>query len=120
MSSTSDSAYQPQTIEVPPIYARPPRPLAALRYLLIDLLYPWGFVYLALAFPTWWFLTPSLETMASFEPGWILLLWLRNCGFLFLFAGGLHWRLHRKRSQGDEFRLNRKHLSAQSLSLIHI
>ena len=78
-SQTESREYQPQGIDLPPLYAWPPRPLLALRFLLIEILYPWGFIYLALAFPTWWYLTPDLETMATFEPGWIALLWLRNC-----------------------------------------
>ncbi len=106
--------YQPKTIEVPPIYAWPPRPLAALRYLFTGMLYPWGFFYLALAFPTWWFLTPHLETMANLEPGWIALLWLRNCAFLCLLAGGLHWHLHKRRTQGSQYQMNRRHLSTSN------
>lgn len=103
--------YQPDLIGLPPIYTWPPKPLAAIRYLVFDLLYPWGYIYLLLAFPTWWFLTPDLATMSTFEPGWIALLWLRNCALLFLFAGGLHWYLHRLRAQGESYRMNRKDLS---------
>jgi len=106
--------YHPANLVVPPLYAWPPRPLAALRYLLFDLLFPWGFIYLALAFPTWWYLTPSLETMSSFEPGWIALLWLRNCAFLLLFAGGLHWFLHRLRLQDKQYMMNRKWLATNA------
>lgn len=61
--------YQPEIIKVPPLYAWPPKPLAALRYLFIDILYSRGFIYFILAFPTWWYLTPSLETITHFEPG---------------------------------------------------
>ncbi len=109
-----EQKYEPKIIRLPAIYAWPPRPLKALRYLLVDLLYPWGFVFLALAFPTWWYLTPRLDTMARFEAGWIGLLWLRNCGLLLLFAGGLHWYLHSRRAQGDAYRLNRKNLSGDN------
>ena len=111
-TSSADTKYQPQRINMPPLYAWPPRPLAVLHYLFVGLLYPWGYFYLAVAFPTWWFLTPSLETMSSFSLGWIALLWLRNCVFLCLFAGGLHWYLHKQRAQGDAYKLNRKGLSA--------
>jgi sterol desaturase/sphingolipid hydroxylase (fatty acid hydroxylase superfamily) len=107
----TDGIYQPKIIGIPPVYSWPPRPLAALRYLLVDLFYPWVIVFVALAFPTWWYLTPSLDTMASFAPGWIALLWLRNCALLLLFAGGLHWRLHRSRAQGADYRINRRPLS---------
>ncbi len=104
------SPYQPKIIQTPALYAWPPRPLAALRYLAWGLLFPWGFIYLAIAFPIWWYLTPSLETMAQFEPGWIALLWLRNCALLTVLAGGLHWFLHRRRAQGEDCRMNRKNL----------
>ncbi|MFT7673300.1 MAG: lathosterol oxidase, partial [Gammaproteobacteria bacterium] len=71
----------------------------------------WGLIYLLIAFPIWSYLTPSLETMASFELGWLGLLWLRNFALLFLLAGGLHWFLHCRRAQGESYRLNRKPLS---------
>ncbi len=102
--------YQPKIIEIPAPYAWPPRPLAALKYLAWDLLFPWGFLYLAISFPVWWYLTPSLETMATFAPDWIALLWLRNCALLCLLAGSLHWYLHRRRAQGEDYRMNRKTL----------
>ncbi len=113
-STTSEHQYQPALIQTPPLYDWPPRPIKALRYLFIDLLYPWGFIYLVFAFPTWWYLTPSLDTMAQFEPDWMALLWLRNCAFLLLFAGVLHWRLHFRRAQGKTCEINRKPLSTNN------
>ncbi|MGE4660100.1 MAG: hypothetical protein AAEJ16_04910, partial [Arenicellales bacterium] len=71
-SSPKDSApgdYEPDNIELPPLYSRPFRVLPALRYLLFDVLFPLGFIYLAMAVPIWWYLTPSFETMAVFAPG---------------------------------------------------
>ena len=106
--------YQPEIISKPPIYAWPPRPLAALKYLVVDLFFPWTFVYILMAFPIWWYLTPELQTMASFNPGWLALLWLRNCVILVLFAGSLHWYLHRKKRQNNDFMLNRQWLSTDS------
>ena len=49
--------------------------------------------------------------MATFEPGWIALLWLRNCAILFVFAGTLHWLLHRRKCQDEQYMINRKWLS---------
>lgn len=64
--------YQPpDPIEVPPLYAWPPRPAAALRWLAGNLLFPWGLFFIALAVVAWKYLTPSLETMATLDPGWI-------------------------------------------------
>ena len=96
-SSAQDSTsgdYAPDNIGLPPLYSHPFRAVPALRYLLFDILFPLGLIYLAMAFPIWWYLTPSLEAMTVFAPDWIALLWLRNCGLLFLFAGSLHWWLH--------------------------
>lgn len=113
-NTSSEQKYQPKDLEVPSIYACPPQPLKALRYLLVDLFYPWGVFYIALAFPTWWYLTPSMETMAVLEVGWIALLWLRNCAILLLLAGTLHWCLHQRKCQGQQYMLNRKWLSADN------
>ncbi|TNF86383.1 MAG: hypothetical protein EP300_13605, partial [Gammaproteobacteria bacterium] len=64
--------YQPEsTIGLPVLYRWPPRPLAALKYLLLDMLFPWGYLIIALAFLSWYYLTPSLEAMREFEAGWI-------------------------------------------------
>ena len=103
--------YRPRRIALPSLYAWPPRPVAMLRYLVYDLVYPWGYVFIALAFVTWYFLTPDLATMATLQPGWIALLWLRNCGLLCLFAGGLHWYLYRRRAQQRQYKFNRQWLA---------
>ena len=92
--------YQPEsTVDLPPMFAWPPKPLAALRYLLFDMFYPWGYLYIGLAFISWYFLTPSLQTMTDFAPGWIALIWLRNAFWLCLVAGGLHWWFYMRRGQ---------------------
>ncbi len=115
MESTPHNAtgdYQPEkTIGLPVLYAWPPRPLATLRYLLVGLLFPWGYFLFGLAFVTWEFLTPSFATMATLEPGWIALLWLRNAGLLCLVAGGLHWYLYMRRAQQGEFKFHRRWLA---------
>lgn len=58
----------PDPIEVPPLHARPPRPLAALRWLSSSLLFPWGLFFIALAVVAWNFLTPDLDRMVTLEP----------------------------------------------------
>ncbi len=112
MASTpynATGAYQPpKTIGLPALYAWPPRPLRALRYLCYDLLFPWGYFFIGLAFFTWHFLTPPLAAMATFEPGWIGLLWLRNAALLTLVVGGLHWWLYLRRGQGKEYKFDDK------------
>ncbi|MDP6090622.1 MAG: hypothetical protein QF537_01615 [SAR324 cluster bacterium] len=105
--SSSRGGYKPQqSIELPPLYARPPRPVAAVRWLLFELLFPWGFVWIGLAFFSWHFLTPSEQTMAVLEPGWIFQIWVRNVCLLLLLAGGLHAWLYLRRAQKREYKYN--------------
>lgn len=101
--------YQPaNTIELPSIYRWLPKPLAALKYLLIDILFPWNLIYITFAFLAWNYLTPSLATMSNFELGWIAMIWLRNAAILILVAGGLHWWLYMRRSQGQYFKFHKR------------
>ncbi|MEM7193323.1 MAG: sterol desaturase family protein [Pseudomonadota bacterium] len=109
--AVADAKYQPAYVQTPPIFAWPPRLLASLKYLTLGMLYPWGFFYLLIAVPTWAYLTPSLQTMATFEPGWLALLWIRNCVFICLFAGALQWHFHIRKAQDAKYRINRKELS---------
>lgn len=101
----ASGSYQPEsTIAVPPLYAWPPRPVAALRWLFFGMLYPWGFFYIGLAFVSWYYLTPDLASMTQLQPGWIALLWLRNALLLSLVAGTLHWWLYMRRRQGRDYK----------------
>ena len=94
----------PDPVEVPPLYSWPPRPVAALRWLLFDLWFPWGFVYVALAPVVWIYLTPGVERMETLEVGWVALVWMRNALLLSFLAGGLHWWLYIRRSQGQDYK----------------
>lgn len=104
-SVNSQAGYQPpDRIEVPPLYSWPPRPLATLRWLVTGLLFPWALIFIALAVVCWNYLTPSLEQMVTLDPGWMALIWLRNAALLTLVAGGLHWWLYIRRSQGRTYK----------------
>ncbi|MDH3536127.1 MAG: sterol desaturase family protein [Gammaproteobacteria bacterium] len=101
--------YQPEkTIGVPALYVWPPRPLAALKYLVFDMLFPWGYLYIGLAFVSWYYLTPPLAAMAEVHPGWIAQIWLRNAALLTLVAGGLYWWLYLRRGQGRKHKYHDK------------
>jgi len=95
----SDAPYEPAHIEVPPLFVWPLRPAKILRYLTIDILVPWGLLWIAVAFASWHFLMPDSTTTESFSVGWFARLWLRNALILSLVAGGLHWWLYIKKSQ---------------------
>ncbi|MDH3715130.1 MAG: hypothetical protein OET44_14950 [Gammaproteobacteria bacterium] len=110
MSDTSPplrAGYQPpDPIDVPPLYAWPPRPPATLRRVAAGLLFPWGLIFIALAVVAWNYLTPSMTAMVTLEPWWMALIWLRNAALLTLIAGGLHWWLYVRRSQGCEYKFD--------------
>lgn len=96
----------PDAIPVPPLYAWPPRPLAAVRWIATGLLFPWGIFFILMAVFAWNYMTPDIARMATLEPGWMGLIWLRNIVLLTLVAGGLHWRLYVRRSQDREYKFD--------------
>jgi len=111
-SSTSylgvaNSEYEPPVpIEVPAVFAWPPRPAAALAWMARLILYPWVVLYLVLSVVIWRWLLPSEATMASLQPGWIAGIWFRNLVLVGVIVGGLHWWLYVRRAQGDDFKFN--------------
>jgi len=114
---TSD--YQPEnTVEPPALFAWPPRPLAALKYLLIDIPLSWNLVYIALAALCWAYFTPSMAIMASFEFGWFALLWLRNAAVLTLIAGGLHWWLYMRRGQQQDYKFHKRWMETDNKNFL--
>lgn len=111
----SGKAYLPdRKIEPGPLYAWPPQPLNLLRFLLIDMWFPWFFGFVGLAFVSWYFLTPEPATMSEIKPGWVALIWLRNTALWILTAGALHWWLYMRRAQGTEYKLHKNWLATDS------
>ena len=103
---TRDGYQPPDPIEVPPLYSWPPRPLATLRWIITGLLFPWGLFFIGMAVVAWNYFTPSMDRMVTLEFDWVVLIWLRNAALLTLVAGGLHWWLYIRRSQGQEYKYN--------------
>lgn len=110
-----DGVYKPDYLLEPgPIYHWPIKPMVILRWVLVDIWFPWFFLFVGLAFLVWHFLTPSMSTMSVLEPGWISLIWLRNLGFLLAVAGGLHWWFYVRRSQGVQYKFHKEWLERDS------
>ena len=112
--NTSGTYQPPSAINVPALYDWPPRPIAALRWLFFELLFPWGFFFIGLALVSWYYLTPSLETMSELRFDWIALIWLRNAALLSLVAGTLHWWLYVRRAQNKEYKFNDQWLATDN------
>ncbi|MBT8079270.1 MAG: sterol desaturase family protein [Gammaproteobacteria bacterium] len=107
--------YQPaEKVEPPPIYRWPIKPSRIARWFVAEFLYPSGLFFIGLAVFAWHYLTPDISRMATVEPGWVALLWLRNAGLLLLVAGGLHWRLHMRRAQGKKYKFDKRWLAKNS------
>ena len=86
-----------------PVFVWPPRPVAAIRYLLSlaflgSVIVPFG----TLAALSWLYLQPALERCAEFRADWILQMYARNMVLMLLVAGGLHLYFHAYRRQGAE------------------
>ena len=107
----------PYLIQMPSPFAWPLRPMAVLRWL-VGYVWPWNSAYLAVALVTWFFLTPSLATMARFEAGWIALILARNAGTIFLVVGGWHLYFYIFKGQGTDFRYTDRPLAKNNKSFL--
>ena len=85
-----------------------------MRWLLIDIWFPWFFLFVGLALVVWHFLTPAMATMVVLEPGWIGFIWLRNLVLLVAVAGGLHWWFYVRRAQGAKYKFHKDWLEKDS------
>ena len=55
---------------------------------------------------SWFFLTPSLDTMKNFEVNWIAFIFLRNLVLILLLCSFFHLRLYTFKTQGNAFKYN--------------
>ena len=70
-------------------------------------------LFMALACVMWFWLTPNVETMKTFTPGWIIYLLVRNSVLVLVIYGLLELRLYVRREQGTHFKYNGKWPSEQ-------
>jgi sterol desaturase/sphingolipid hydroxylase (fatty acid hydroxylase superfamily) len=94
-----------------PVFVWPPRPLAALKYLLSltflgSVLAPFG----ALAVVTWVYLQPALERCAELRADWILEMYARNLALMVIVAGGLQLYFYTFKRQGLERKFDTRDL----------
>mgnify|MGYP003725343515 FL=1 len=94
--------YQPSLpIEGTPVFVWPPRPVAAIKYLLsraylFSVVMPFGLFALI----TWAYLQPAITRCATFEFSWIAQMYLRNLMLFVLIVGGLHLYFFTFKRQG--------------------
>jgi sterol desaturase/sphingolipid hydroxylase (fatty acid hydroxylase superfamily) len=99
-------------VEYPAVFVWPARPLAILRWLFgyPGYILPWNLFYAAVAVGVWLYLTPPVEALQSFAPGWIVFVLARNACLVLLFFGAFHLRLYIRKAQGKAFKYNPKWL----------
>jgi hypothetical protein len=99
-------------VAYPAVFVWPAQPLAMLKWLFgyPGYILPWNLLYAGIAVAVWLYLTPPVEAMRTFAPGWIVLVLLRNLGLVVLFFGAFHLRLYIRKAQGNAFKYNPKWL----------
>lgn len=97
-----------ERLAYPPVFVWPVKPMKFLRWFFgyPGYLLSWNLVYGGVAILLWLFLTPSMEIMREFSPGWIAFLLVRNAVLVFVFFGAFHLRLYMQRKQGTAFKYN--------------
>ena len=81
----------------------PPRLSRAVKWCL-GYLWPWNSLYLGIAVVVWFFLTPPLDAMRSFEWWWIAIVFARNVGLTILWFGGMHLYFYVLQGQGTDYK----------------
>jgi sterol desaturase/sphingolipid hydroxylase (fatty acid hydroxylase superfamily) len=99
-------------VETAPLFVFPPQPLAFLKWLPGYFL-PYNLLFAVLTLVWWRWVLPDVETMKTFEWGWIVRLFIVNCAAVFLFFGAFELRLYMFRAQGTRFKYNGKWPSEQ-------
>ncbi|SDB45140.1 sterol desaturase family protein [Bauldia litoralis] len=95
-----------------PLFSWPTKPLAILKWMFgyPGYILPWNLLIALIAIAVWFLATPSLETMKTFEVGWVAFILARNLAMTFVFYGSIHFLLYIRRSQGTTFKYNPKWL----------
>ena len=99
--------WAPRYLEQPPApIAWPPRPLKILKWFFgwEGYLWPWNAFYLGIALLAYFFMTPPIAEMATFEAWWIGAIYARNLGLTILLYGGLHLYFYVFKAQRTDYR----------------
>ncbi len=107
--------YRPEgAIQTSPLFHWPPDPAGIGRWFAARWLVLGENVIIAgLAVLTWYYFQPSLEVTKNPEFSWIALMFLRNTALIVIVAGGLHFFLHTRKTQGDKLKFDPEELKAR-------
>ncbi len=93
----------------PPNFANITRWVAA-RWLVLGE----NLIITALAILTWFYFQPSLEETKTLRPGWFAQMYFRNAVLITMVAGGLHFFLYIRKSQGKQLKFDPRDFVAKS------
>ena len=113
-NTESDGYHPSDPIGLPPIFAWPVRPIKSVKWLFLEFLFPWGFIFVGLAIFSWNILTPEMKNTGLPSLSFMGTIWLKNCLLLTLLSGSLHWWLYRRAGQGTRFKFSRRWMSKTS------
>ena len=84
-----ETEWSPALITTPPLFSWPLRPFSILKYVFgyPGYFLPRNICYMALALVTWFFLTPNVESMQTFNVEWVSVIYFRNLALMFLVFG---------------------------------
>ena len=96
-----------------PLHLFPFRPIKFLIYL-----FSWnGFFlnfyhifWIALTMVCWFFLTPPVETLKTFQLDWISFLFIRNAAIILVYISFYHYHFYVKKGQGSSYKYNSRFL----------
>lgn len=92
-------------LETAPIWALPPKPAEILKWLPGYFL-PWNASFALVTLAYWAWIIPSVDTMRTLSPSWILYLYAVNVVAVVLFYGAFELRFYVSRAQGTRFKYN--------------
>jgi sterol desaturase/sphingolipid hydroxylase (fatty acid hydroxylase superfamily) len=110
--------FEPPPIVLPPLFRSPPEPGRMARWWVTKFMWPQSLLWIGIAVVAWNFLTPDFDRMATLRPGWIALIYARNVAVMLVVIGGLHLRLHIRRSQGTRYKYDLRWLATNRSSFL--
>ncbi|MDH3294711.1 MAG: hypothetical protein OER95_10385, partial [Acidimicrobiia bacterium] len=110
--------YDPEPMDLPPLFQSPSRPIAMIGWLMTKFLWPQSLLWIGVGAVTYHLFTPGLGRFASLGALDAGLLWLRNTVLMLIVIGGQHWWLHIRRSQGTEFKYEQRWLARKRRSFL--
>lgn len=79
-----------------PLFVWPPQPLAVVRWFVSSpgFVWPVNLGLLLISTISWFYTEPALARCVHFQWDWILQIWLRNIGLMWLVYGGFYWLMY--------------------------